>query len=247
MYNRASCDLEGKPWDTDRRQVWWNESAQKWVGVDVPDFNPDSHPKDHMGPFIMNPEGVGRLFGPLGAFADGPFPEFYEPIESPIKNPLHPDQSNNPVVKKMTTPLDKYGTPEEGFTVVCTTYRLTEHYHYWTKNNPVNVQLIPEPFVEISVELANELGFKGGERIKVSSTRSQYIAKAFVTRRIKPMMIDGKKVHQIGIPIHQGYRGIAEDEGKNAHTPANLLTPTVVDPNAYTPEFKGFLVKVEKA
>ena len=247
MYNRASCDLQGKPWDTDRRQVWWNESAQKWVGVDVPDFNPDSHPKDHMGPFIMNPEGVGRLFGPLGAFADGPFPEFYEPIESPIKNPLHPGQSNNPVVKKMTTPLDKYGTPEEGFNVVCTTYRLTEHYHYWTKNNPVNVQLIPEPFVEISVELANEMGLKGGEKIKVTSARSQYIAKAFVTRRIKPMMIDGKKVYQIGIPIHQGYRGIAEDEGKNAHTPANLLTPTVVDPNAYTPEFKGFLVKVEKA
>ncbi|HEX3104556.1 MAG TPA: formate dehydrogenase-N subunit alpha [Terriglobales bacterium] len=247
MYNRASCDLQGKPWDSDRKQVWWNESAQKWVGVDVPDFNPDSHPKDHMGPFIMNPEGVGRLFGPLGAFADGPFPEFYEPIESPIKNPLHPDQSNNPVVKKMTTPLDKYGTSEEGFNVVCTTYRLTEHYHYWTKNNPVNVQLIPEPFIEISVELANEMGFKGGEKIKVTSARSQYIAKAFVTRRIKPMMIDGKKVYQIGIPIHQGYRGIAEDEGKNAHTPANLLTPTVVDPNAYTPEFKGFLVKVEKA
>jgi formate dehydrogenase major subunit len=247
MYNRASCDLEGNPWDADRRQVWWNESAQKWTGVDVPDFNPDSHPKNHMGPFIMNPEGIGRLFGPLGAFADGPFPEFYEPIESPIKNPLHASQSNNPVVKKMTTPLDKYGTPEEGFNVVCTTYRLTEHYHYWTKNNPVNVQLIPEPFVEVSIELADEMGFKGGEKIKVTSARSQYIAKAFVTRRIKPMMIDGKKVHQIGIPIHQGYRGIAEDEGKNAHTPANLLTPTVVDPNAYTPEFKGFLVKVEKA
>jgi formate dehydrogenase-N alpha subunit len=247
MYNRASCDLEGKPWDADRKQVWWNEPAQKWVGVDVPDFKPDSHPKDHMGPFIMNPEGVGRLFGPLGAFADGPFPEFYEPIESPIKNPLHPDQSNNPVVKKMTTPLDKYGTPEEGFAVVCTTYRLTEQYHYWTKNNPMNVQLIPEPFVEIPLELANDLGLKGGEKVKVSSARSEYIAKAFVTRRIKPMMIDGKKVYQIGIPIHQGYRGIAEDEGKNAHTPANLLTPTVVDPNAYTPEFKGFLVKVEKA
>ncbi|MGH7745313.1 MAG: molybdopterin dinucleotide binding domain-containing protein, partial [Candidatus Dormibacteria bacterium] len=232
MYNRASCDLEGKPWDPDRKQVWWDESAQKWVGVDVPDFKPDSHPKDHMGPFIMNPEGIGRLFGPLGAFADGPFPEFYEPIESPTENPLHPGQSNNPVVKKMTTPLDKYGTPADGFNVVCTTYRLTEHYHYWTKNNPVNVQLIPEPFIEIPVELANEMGVKGGENIKVSSARSQYIAKAFVTRRIKPMMIDGKKVYQIGIPIHQGYRGIVEDEGKNAHTPANLLTPTVVDPNA---------------
>ena len=107
-----------------------------------------------MGPFIMNPEGVGRIFGPLTAFADGPFPEYYEPIESPIANPLHPNQSNNPVVKKFNTPMDKYGTVEEGFTVVCTTYRLTEQYHYWTKNNPVNVQLIPEPFIEIPVELA---------------------------------------------------------------------------------------------
>jgi len=247
LYNRASCDPSGKPWDPDRRQIWWNEEAQRWVGNDVPDFKPDSNPKDHMGPFIMNPEGVGRIFGPLTAFADGPFPEYYEPIESPIANPLHPNQSNNPVVKKFNTPLDKYGTPEQGFTVVCTTYRLTEQYHYWTKNNPVNVQLIPEPFVEIPVELADEMGIRGAEKIKVTSARGTYIAKAFVTRRIKPMTIDGKKVYQIGLPIHQGFRGIKEDAEKDARTPANLLTPTVYDPNAYTPEFKGFLVKVEKA
>jgi formate dehydrogenase major subunit len=247
LYNRASCDLSGKPWDPSRAQVWWNESAQKWVGNDVPDFKPDSNPKDHMGPFIMNPEGVGRIFGPLAAFADGPFPEFYEPIESPVANLLHPNQSNNPVVKKFATAMDKYGTAAEGFNVVCTTYRLTEHYHYWTKNNPMNVELVPEPFVEIPVELADEMGLRGGEKIKVSSARSHYIAKAMVTRRIKPMMINGKKTYQIGIPIHWGYRGIAEDEGKTAHTPANLLTPTVIDPNAYTPEFKGFLVKVERA
>jgi formate dehydrogenase major subunit len=247
LYNRASCDPEGKPWDPERRQVWWNEATQRWVGNDVPDFKADSHPKDHMGPFIMNPEGVGRIFGPLAAFADGPFPEHYEPIESPIKNPLHPNQSNNPVVKKLSTSADKYGTTEQGFTVVCTTYRLTEHYHYWTKNNPMNVQLIPEAFIEIPVELADEMGIRGSEKIKVTSARGTYVAKAFVTRRIKPMMIDGKKVYQIGLPIHQGFRGIAEDEGRNARTPANLLSPTVIDPNAFTPEFKGFLVKVEKA
>ena len=247
LYNRASCDPDGKPWDPSRKQVWWSESGQKWVGNDVPDFKPDSHPKEHMGPFIMNAEGVGRIFGPLAAFADGPFPEHYEPIESPIQNPLHPNQTNNPVVKKFSTPADKYGTANDGFNVICTTYRLTEHYHYWTKNNPMNVQLIPEPFVEIPVELADEMGIKGGERVKVTSARSHYIAKAMVTRRIKPMQIDGKKVYQIGIPIHQGFRGIAEDEGKNARTLANLLTPTVFDPNAYTPEFKGFLVKIEKA
>jgi formate dehydrogenase major subunit len=244
MYNRASCDLEGKPWDPSRRQVWWDEGRQLWVGNDVPDFKADSPPKDHMGPFIMNQEGLGRLFVWLN---DGPFPEHYEPIESPVQNALHPKQSNSPVVKKLKTPADKYAASGDGFNVICTTYRLTEHYHYWTKNNHMNVQLIPEPFVEIPVELAAELGIKGNDKVKVTSARSFYVAKAFVTKRIKPMTIDGKKVYQIGIPIHQGYRGIQEDEDRNARTILNRLSPTVVDPNAFTPEFKGFLVKLEKA
>ena len=246
MYNRASCDPSGKPWDPERPQVAWNEATQRWAGNDVPDFKVDSHPKDHMGPFIMNPEGIGRLFAPIGVLVDGPFPEHYEPIESPTKNLFHPDQSNNPLVKKFKTPYDKFGTAED-YSIVCTTYRLTEHYHYWTKNNPMNVQLIPEPFVEIPVELAEEKGIRGTEMIKVISARGTYIAKAFVTKRLKPMMIDGKKVYQIGLPIHQGFRGIGEDAGRDARTPANLLTPAVVDPNAHTPETKGFLVKIEKA
>jgi formate dehydrogenase major subunit len=246
MYNRASCDLDGKPWDPDRRQIWWDEAKQSWVGNDVPDFKVDSQPKDHMGPFIMNPEGVGRIFVPLGAVADGPFPEYYEPFESPIANPLHPNQSHNPIVKTYKTDMDKYAQPGQGFDVICTTYRLTEHYHYWTKNNPMNVQLVPEPFVEVPAELADKMGISGGERIKVSSIRATYIAKAMVTRRIRPMKIDGKEMFQIGIPIHWGFRGIAEDEGKTAKTLTNQLTPTVIDPNAFTPEFKGFLVKIEK-
>ena len=131
--------------------------------------------------------------------------------------------------------------------MVCTTYRLTEHYHYWTKNNPMNVQLVPEPFVEMSEEHASDMGIKGGDKIKVSSARGSYVAKAMVTKRIKPLQIDGKKVHPIGIPIHWGYRGIKEDEGKTARNTANILSPSVIDPNAYTPEFKGFMVKVEKA
>jgi len=247
LYNRASCDVDGKPWDPARRLVWWDQSRQTWAGVDVPDFKADSPPKDHMGPFIMNPEGVGRLFVPLAGMADGPFPEFYEPFESPIANPLHPNQSTNPVVKKYKTDMDKYGTVDQGFNVICTTYRLTEHYHYWTKNNPMNVQLVPEPFVEVPAELADRMGIRGGERVKVTSARSHYIAKAMVTRRIRPMKIDGKEMFQIGIPIHWGFRGIAEDEGKTAKTLTNQLTPTVIDPNAFTPEFKGFLVKIEKA
>ena len=198
LYNRASCDPAGKPWDATRKQIWWSEAAQLWVGNDIPDFKADSNPKDHMGPFIMNPEGVGRIFGPLAAFADGPFPEHYEPIESPVQNALHPNQSNNPVVKKFKTAADKYATPGDGFNIICTTYRMVEHYHYWTKNNPMNVQLVPEAFVEIPVELANELGIKGNDKVKVTSARSYYIAKAFVTKRIKPMNIDGKRFIRLG-------------------------------------------------
>jgi formate dehydrogenase major subunit len=194
----------------------------------------------------MNPEGVARIFGPLSAFADGPFPTFYEPVESPIENLLHPKQRNNPVLKRFKTADDKYGTAQE-YNVVCTTYRLTEHYHYWTKNNPMNVQLVPEPFVEIPAEMAEEMGLRGGEKVKVSNARGSYVAKAMVTKRIRAMMIDGKKTYQIGIPIHWGYRGISEDEGKTGRDLTNNLSPTVFDPNAYTPEFKGFLVKVERA
>jgi formate dehydrogenase major subunit len=233
LYNRASCDSNGKPWDPERRQVWWDEAKQSWVGNDVPDFKPDSAPKDHMGPFIMNPDGIGRLFVPLGAMADGPFPEYYEPIESPIANPLHPAQSSNPVVKKYKTDMDKYGTVDQGYNVVCTTYRLTE-------------QLVPEPFVEVPAQLADRMGIRGGEKVRVTSARAHYIAKAMVTRRIRPMKIDGKETFQIGIPIHWGFRGISEDEGRTAKTLTNQLTPTVIDPNAFTPEFKGFLVKIEK-
>ena len=245
MYNRASCNLEGKPWDPNRKQVWWNEAAGKWVGNDVPDFKADSDPKDHMGPFIMNPEGVGRLFVPLSAMADGPFPEHYEPIESPVANPLHPKQSNSPVVKKYKTNMDKYGDAKD-YPIVCTTYRLTEQYHYWTKNNRMNMQLVPEPFVEIPEELAGRLQIKGGDRVKVSSVRNSYYCKAMVTKRIKKMTIAGKETFQVGIPIHWGYKGLGDGRQENERTPANLLSPTVIDPNAYTPEFKAFLVKIEK-
>src|SRR5262249_51631512 len=154
-YNRASCDPDGKPWDPERRQVWWSEAQNKWLGKEVPDFKPDSAPQEHMGPIIMKPEGVGKLFAPLN---DGPVPEHHEPGERPDANPLDPSQSSNPVAKVFHSSDDKLGTAADGYNIVCTTYRLTEHYHYWAKNNPMNVQLMPEPFIEIPAELADSLG-----------------------------------------------------------------------------------------
>jgi formate dehydrogenase-N alpha subunit len=237
LYNRASADAQGRPWDAARIGIAWN--GQRWTG-DTPDYTVDSPPDAGLGAFIMNPEGVARLFVP-GQFVDGPWSEHYEPAESPVANPLHPEHSSNPAVRPFGTDFDVLGT-RDAFPIVCTTYRLTEHHHYWTKNNPYNMQLQPEFFVEIPEELAREKGIVNRDRVRVSSARGSIEGLAMVTRRIKPMQIAGKTTYQIGFPIHWGFLG----RGEQAGALANLVTPTVVDPNSFAPEYKGFLVKLEK-
>ena len=246
LYNRASCDPQGKPWDPSRAPVWWDESTGRWKGYDVPDFMVTSAPKERMGPFIMANEGVGRLFAPLSLLVDGPFPEHYEPIESMVENALHPTVPTNPLGKRIETPFDKFGTAAEGFTTIAFTMRLTETYHFWTKNNPANVQLVPEPFAEINEQMARELGIGGGDFIRISSARGAHICRAMVTKRLPALQVNGKHVYQIGIPFSWGFRGIAEDAGRTSLTLVNLITPTSYDVNTRTPEYKSFLVKVEK-
>jgi formate dehydrogenase major subunit len=237
LYNRCSADGQGRPWDPSRVGIAWN--GQRWTG-DTPDYTVDSAPDAGLGAFIMLPEGVARLFMP-GPFADGPWSEHYEPAESPVANPLHSEHSSNPAVRAFTTEYDVLGKPDE-FPIVCTTYRLTEHFHYWTKNNPYNVQLQPEFFVEIPEELAREKGIANRDMVRVTSARGSIEGRAMVTRRIKPMQVAGRTVYQIGFPIHWGFLGRGQQRGSLA----NLVTPTVVDPNSFAPEYKGFLVKLEK-
>jgi formate dehydrogenase major subunit len=237
MYNRASADAEGKPWDPKRPGITWN--GEKWVG-DVPDIKPDS-PPGQFGAFIMNAEGVGRLFA--GSLNDGPFPEHYEAVEAPIENPLHPKVTSNPATKKFTSDKDVYGKPSE-FPIVCSTYRLTEHYHYWTKHTEVLNQLQPGFFVEIPVQLAQQKGIANGSQVKVTSARGSIQGVAMVTHRLRPLQVNGKELWQIGFPLHWGY-----EAADPTHTGplANFLTPSAMDPNTWTPEFKTFLVKLDKA
>ena len=154
----------GAPWDPKRPGIVWN--GKVWKG-DVPDIAPDS-PPGKFGAFIMLPEGVGRLYAPV--LNDGPFAEHYEAIEAPIANPLHPKVTSNPVSKRFSTDKDKYGTAAE-FPVVCSTYRLTEMYHYWTQHNPRLNQLQPGFFVELPAELAKQQGIANGDQVKVISAR----------------------------------------------------------------------------
>jgi formate dehydrogenase-N alpha subunit len=238
LYNRASCDPSGKPWDPKRALVWWN--GTKWTGADVPDFKPDSAPDEGMHPFIMQPEGVGRLFA-LDKMAEGPFPEHYEPFETPIgTNPLHSKVISNPAARVFKDDRADFGTSKD-FPYAATTYRVTEHFHFWTKHTRIASILQPEQFVEISEELAKEKGIKSGDQVKVRSNRGFIKAKAVVTKRIRPLTVNDKTVHHVGIPIHWGFKGIA----KNGYL-ANTLTPFVGDANTQTPEFKSFLVNIEK-
>jgi formate dehydrogenase major subunit len=238
LYNRANDDPSGKPWDPSRPGIRWNGTA--WVGVDVPDIAPSLGPDSGAGPFIMTAEGVARLFAP--AMAEGPFPEHYEPFETPIgTNPLHPKVISNPAARVFKGDMESFGKADE-FPYVGTTYRLTEHFHFWTKNVESNAITQPSPFVEISEELAKEKGIRNGEMVKVRSNRGELKATAVVTKRIANFVCDGKKVYTVGIPIHWGFVGVA----KTGYL-ANNLTPYVADANSQTPEFKAFLVNIEKA
>ena len=237
LYNRASCDLDGKPWDPERRLIEWN--GQRWEGVDVPDIALTAHPRE-VGPFIMNPEGTARFFS-RKLMRDGPFPTHMEPFESPVENPFNRKMRGNPVARIFADDVASLGASEE-FPLVATSYRLTEHFHYWTKHNRVNAVTQPEFFVEISEELAAERGISKGGRVRVWSNRGQVWAKAVVTKRIRPLICDGKPVHVVGIPIHWGFKGAAR-KGFGSNT----LGPFVGDANINTPEFKAFLVNIEPA
>jgi len=237
IYNRASCDINGKPWDPTRKLLEWD--GAKWTGVDVPDIAVTAKPQD-VGPFIMNPEGVSRLFT-RGMMRDGPFPVHYEPFESPVANLIAPKVRGNPVARVFKDDFAQFAdVGSKEFPYAATSYRLTEHFHYWTKNNHVNAVLQPEFFVEISEELAREKNIKNAGWVRVWSKRGSVFAKAYVTKRIRPLMVDGKPVHVVGIPIHWGFVGAAKKG-----FPANVLTPFVGDANIETPEFKAFMVNIE--
>ncbi|MFS2057484.1 formate dehydrogenase-N subunit alpha [Kosakonia cowanii] len=238
LYNRASADPAGKAWDAKRALLHWD--GQRWTGMDVADYS-QAAPQSGVGPFIMNPEGVARLFS-LDKMNDGPFPEHYEPIESPIgTNPLHPNVVSSPVARIFASDRNNMGNAET-FPYVATTYSITELFRHWTKHARLNAIAQPDQFIEIGEGLAQQKGILAGDTVKVSSKRGYIKAKAVVTKRLQTLTIDGRRVDTVGIPCHWGFEG-ATRKGFLANT----LTPSVGDANSQTPEYKAFLVNIEKA
>ena len=238
LYNRASCDVNGKPWDPKRTIVEWKHD--KWHGIDQGDFNMKLTPQESAHPFIMQSEGAGRFFA-LKHLAEGPFPEHYEPMESPIgTNPLHPKVVSNPAVRMLDGVAETLGSHKK-FPYVCTTYCVTEHFNFWTAHCRLAAISMPETFVEIDEVLAAAKGINSGDWVSVSSKRGELKTKALVTKRLQPLKVHGQLVHTVGLPRHGGYNALTRKSSS-----CNILTTEVGDANTQVPEFKAFLVNVTK-
>ena len=251
LYNRASADPDGKPWSERKRYVWWDEEQRKWTGHDVPDFV-ESKPPDYVPPegaeaedairgdhpFVLQADGNGWLYVPSG-LADGPLPTHYEPHESPFENLLY-GQRSNPVRQLYDRPENPYhpepGRPgNEAYPYVVTTYRLTEHHTAGAMSRTIGYlsELQPALFCEVSPELAEERGLEHAGWATIVTARSAIEARVLVTDRLGPIEVDGKPVHQVGLPYHWGSRG------RTTGGSANDLFPLALDPNVHIQEVKA--------
>ena len=223
MYNRASARPDGKPWSERKALVWWDSEQKRWTGHDVPDFTvtkppnyeppADAHGDDALAgdkPFIMHPDGEGWIWVSSG-LKDGPLPTHYEPLESPIVNPLYPERTTNPVTDKKQRPDNRYaeGHGDPRYPHVLSTYRLTEHHTAGGMTRTLGhlAELQPELFCEVSPELAAQVGLTHGDFATITTPRGIVEARVLVTQRMRPVWIDGEMVHQVGMPYHWGYNG----------------------------------------
>lgn len=257
IYNRASARPDGQPWSERKKLVWWDAAQKKWTGNDIPDFTANMDPAtpsdlrnghgvQALGgarPFTLHQDGVGWLFVPSG-LKDGPLPAHFEALESPFDNPLYRQQTNPPA-KKRERPDNPYAREphDSRYPFVLMTYRLTEHHTAGGMSRQLShlAELQPELFTEVSPELAAERGLIHGEDAIITTPRASIHARVLVTRRIKPLVIDGKSVHQVGLPYHWGYSGSAQGDI------VNDLLAISQEPNVRIMETKALICDITPA
>jgi formate dehydrogenase major subunit len=253
LYNRASARPDGRPWSERKKLVWWDETAGEWTGLDTPDAARTTPPPtdgrladarsgmwSEGGPFIMHADGLGWLWVPSG-LKDGPLPTHYEPLESPVENPIYAQQAS-PVADRRARPDNVWAdSPDDRFPHVMTTYRLTEHHTAGGMSRTLShlAELQPALFCEISPELAREVGLANGDVARIVTARGRITARALVTRRMKPVTIDGRTVHQVALPFHFGHKGLVTGDA------VNDLIAISEEPNVRIMESKALLCRVE--
>ncbi len=253
LYNRCSARPDGKPWSERKKLVWWDEAKQEWTGLDRPDFDkkkrPDYVPPEGATgmdalrgdqPFILHPDGVGWLFVTSG-LKDGPLPTHYEPLESPFRNALYPEHPTNPPVNWEKRPDNSYAHfGDERFPFVLSTYRLTEHHTAGGMSRTLShlAELQPELFCEVSPELAADRELQHGDYATITTARGIIQARVLVTRRMKPLWVEGRTVHQVGLPYHWGFNGVVKGDVVN-----DLLVISE-EPNVRIMETKALLCDI---
>jgi formate dehydrogenase major subunit len=256
IYNRASARPDGTPWSERKKLVWWDEEKKQWTGTDTPDFPKSKAPndpgdtKDKTGlealagdkPFILHPDGLGWIWVSSG-LKDGPLPTHYEALESPIRNPLYPKHTSNPPAKKKEGPDNAYAfSPADArFPYVLTTYRLTEHHTAGGMTRTLShlAELQPELFTEVSPELAADVGLEHGDWATITTPRGIIEARVLVTTRMRPMWVEGRTVHQVGLPYHWGYKGLVKGDVTN-----DLLAISE-EPNVRIMETKALVCNIQ--
>jgi len=262
LYNRASADPQGKPWSERKKYVWWDAQHDngdgtkgRWVGYDVPDFpvtkSPDTPADPHgkgvdahsgANPFLMQTDGSSWLYVPRG-LTDGPLPAHYEPVDSPVANLLYPRRLNNPALKCWNRPDNRiHGNQNPDYPYALTTYRVTEQHvgGAMTRWIPWLSELQPALFAEISPELASEKGIENGDWITIWTARAQIEGRALVTERIRPLHVDNRTIHQIGLPYHWGYKGVVTGDV------VNDLCLLVAERNVSMHEAKSFTCNIRR-
>jgi len=256
LYNRASARPDGQPWSERKKLVWWNEAAGVWTGLDNPDFTKDKPPSYRPppgavgdqalpgdAPFIMHSDGLGWIWVPTG-LKDGPLPVHYEPFESPVANAVYPQQINpaaDPKERDDNAYAQSPGDPE--YPHVLTTYRLTEHHTAGGMSRTLShlAELQPELFCEISPELADEIGATNRTPVTISTPRGSIAARALVTSRMQPLRVQGRIVHQVGLPYHFGGRGLVRGDV------VNDLVAISEEPNVRIMEAKALVCRIATA
>jgi formate dehydrogenase major subunit len=254
LYNRASARPDGTPWSDRKKLVWWDPSNREWTGHDTPDFGkrkapgyvpPPGATGDEAlrgdAPFIMHADGMGWIWVPSGV-KDGPLPTHYEPLESVVPNQLYSQQSN-PVADRKARPDNPYAASpfDPRYPHVLMTYRLTEHHTSGAMSRTLShlAELQPELFCEISPELASHIGAVNGQHVTISTPRGSVVARALVTARMRPLVVQGRAVHQVGLPYHWGYRGLVRGDV------ANDLLAISEEPTVKIFESKGLVCRIE--
>jgi formate dehydrogenase major subunit len=256
LYNRASARPDGQSWSENKKLIWWDQEKAQWTGYDVPDFTktkpPNYRPPEGAKndealagdrPFIMHPDGFGWIWVPSG-LKDGPLPAHYEPLETPLSNRLYPAHPTDPSADRLENPENPYASsPDPRFPYVLTTYRLTEHHTAGGMSRYLShlSELQPELFCEISPELANQVGVRNGDLVTVATARGSIQARSLVTTRLRPIQLDGRVIHHVGLPYHWGYKGLVKGDV------VNDLIAISEEPNVRIMETKALLCNIFRA